>query len=134
MEKISDRIYKLIKNEEITIRAFEQKIGSSNGLISKFIKNGQSSDEDKFTDIQGKWLSIIIDTFPRYDASWLLTGKGEMLRTGSEARVNQVTETGHKYQAAKSVCDKCKMKDELIDSLKREIDTLTQFNTILKSK
>jgi len=134
MEKISDRIYKMIKNEEIAVRAFEKKIGSSNGLISKFIKNGQGSDEDKFTDIQGKWLSIIIETFPRYDANWLLTGKGDMFKSHGNLNTNQALEPGQKYHPIAKPCEKCIMKDELIVSLKREVNTLTELNSLLRTK
>jgi hypothetical protein len=39
--------------------------------LSRAIANG--------TDVQAKWLQKIIENYPRYNANWLLTGKGEML-------------------------------------------------------
>lgn len=127
MEKISDRIYKMIRNEGITNRAFEQKIGYSNGLISKFIKNGQSKDEKDFTDINGRWLSIIIETFPKYNASWLLTGKGSML-VGESTGTERISIPDPEIKKSE------KLKDQLIASLKAQVETLTEYNTILKSK
>lgn len=71
MENISDRIALIIKEEGISIRAFEQQIGCSNGVISKCINKG--------TDISSLWVSKIIETFPKIDPKWLLTGEGPML-------------------------------------------------------
>ena len=67
-----ERIKKIIEYEQISVRAFELKIGASNGLIRKAIANN--------TDIQGKWLSIIADNYPHISTEWLLTGKGEMIK------------------------------------------------------
>lgn len=36
------------------------------------------------TDIQSKWISIIVDNFPSLNVEWLLTGKGEMLKENTE--------------------------------------------------
>lgn len=71
MGNISDRIALIIKEEGISIRAFEQHIGCSNGVISKCINKG--------TDISSLWVSKIIETFPKIDPKWLLTGEGTML-------------------------------------------------------
>jgi hypothetical protein len=79
MEKISDRIMKIIKEEGISARALEQKIGCSNGVLSKSILKG--------TDVSGIWLSKIIETLPNYNARWLMTGEGEMFLTQKQADV-----------------------------------------------
>lgn len=71
MEKISDRILKIANRENISVRALEQKIGCSNGVLSKSIQKG--------TDISSLWVSKIIETMPQYNAQWLLTGKGEII-------------------------------------------------------
>ena len=72
MRNISDRIALIIKEEGISIRAFEQHIGCSNGVISKCINKG--------TDISSLWVSKIIEAFPKIDPRWLLTGEGAMLQ------------------------------------------------------
>lgn len=79
MEKISDRLQKLIHQEGISIRALEQKIGCSNGVLSKSIAKG--------TDINSTWLSKIIEAYPKYNATWLLTGKGNELATATDTEV-----------------------------------------------
>lgn len=82
MGNISDRIALIIKEEGISIRAFEQHIGCSNGVISKCINKG--------TDISSLWVSKIIEAFPKIDPKWLLTGEGTMLSPSSAAS-NSIT-------------------------------------------
>lgn len=72
MCKIIPRIKQIAENEGITIGALERAIGASKGVISRAINNG--------TDIQAKWLQSIVENYPRYSSSWLLTGDGEMFK------------------------------------------------------
>ena len=65
MGNILSRIQEIASNEGITIGAMERTIGAA-------INNG--------TDIQAKWLSIIVENYPRYSTGWLLTGAGSMLK------------------------------------------------------
>lgn len=71
MSNILSRIQDIASNEGITIGALERKIGASKGVLSRAINNG--------TDIQSKWVQIIVENYPRYSARWLMTGKGDML-------------------------------------------------------
>ena len=72
MGNILSRIQEIASNEGITIGAMERTIGASKGVLSRAINNG--------TDIQAKWLSIIVENYPRYSTGWLLTGAGGMLK------------------------------------------------------
>lgn len=72
MGNILSRIQEIASNEGITIGAMERTIGASKGVLSRAINNG--------TDIQAKWLSIIVQNYPRYSTGWLLTGAGSMLK------------------------------------------------------
>ena len=72
MGNILSRIQEIASNEGITIGAMERTIGASKGVLSRAINNG--------TDIQAKWLSIIVENYPRYSTGWLLTGAGRMLK------------------------------------------------------
>ncbi|MDR2920603.1 MAG: hypothetical protein LBV72_14720, partial [Tannerella sp.] len=72
---MTERITQFTESLGISIRAFEQQIGASNGLIRKAITNK--------TDIQSKWLASIAENYPRINIEWLLTGKGKMLKDGS---------------------------------------------------
>ena len=79
MGNILSRIQEIASNEGITIGAMERTIGASKGVLSRAINNG--------TDIQAKWLSIIVENiekillaYPELSADWLLTGAGSMLK------------------------------------------------------
>lgn len=72
MGNILSRIQDIAHNEGITIGALERCIGASKGVLSRAINNG--------TDIQSKWISILVENYPKYSPAWLLTGEGEMLR------------------------------------------------------
>lgn len=75
--KIVERIAQIISNYTLSVRAFEIKIGASNGMIGRAIS--------KKTDISAEWLSKIIEMFPTINSEWLITGEGEMLKS-SEGR------------------------------------------------
>lgn len=76
MGNILSRIQEIASNEGITIGALERCIGASKGVLSRAINNG--------TDIQSKWISILVENYPQYSPVWLLTGEGNMLRAKSE--------------------------------------------------
>lgn len=68
-----NRLSQFIQNQEISVRAFEQSIGASDGMVRRAINN--------HTDIQSKWLSLIADNYPQLSLDWLLTGRGSMLKS-----------------------------------------------------
>lgn len=72
MSKILFRIQQIAQNEGITIGALERVIGASKGVLSRAIANG--------TDIQSKWLQILVDNYPKYSAEWIISGKGQMIK------------------------------------------------------
>jgi transcriptional regulator with XRE-family HTH domain len=69
---ISNRLLQIIKNEGLSVRSFEEKINVSQSTISKTINNGK--------DVSGNILKKTLEIFPHYNAEWLVTGKGEMLK------------------------------------------------------
>lgn len=79
MEGILKRISDIAEKEDITITALERKIGASKGVLSRALKNN--------TDIQAKWVSSIVENYPLYDAGWILTGNGSMLKKESESKI-----------------------------------------------
>jgi phage repressor protein C with HTH and peptisase S24 domain len=76
-----DRISKFIDYEGVSNRQFEMKIGASNGVITRAVRNK--------TDIQSKWITLILENYPQINPSWLVTGKGEMLI--SEKNINELS-------------------------------------------
>ena len=75
MCKILSRIKIIADHEGVSIGTIEKTIGASRGVLSRAITNG--------TDIQSKWLELICENYHNYSGEWLLTGKGEMLKTDS---------------------------------------------------
>ncbi len=69
---ILKNIKQLADNEGISIGFLEKKIGASKGVLSRAIANN--------TDIQAKWICLIVENYPQYNSEWLLTNKGEMLK------------------------------------------------------
>ena len=79
--KISDRIAEFIQAKGMSIRALEQTIGCSNGLLGRCI--------NKKTEISSQWISKIIEAFPDVSSEWFMTGKGAMFKDNSdEFRIN----------------------------------------------
>lgn len=72
MGNILSRLQEIAREEGITIGALERVIGASKGVLSRAINNG--------TDIQSKWIGVVVDNYPQYSTRWLLTGEGSMLR------------------------------------------------------
>jgi uncharacterized small protein (DUF1192 family) len=115
MMSILQRIQQIADNESITVGFLEKKIGASKGVLSRAINKG--------TDIQSKWLQVIVENYPLYSSTWLLTGKGEMLQNTPnlvhEAPIRQsdISEKSLIYQLFKD-------KDAEVGALKEEIGRL----------
>lgn len=76
MGKILSRIQEIADKKAITITALETKLGASKGVLSRALRND--------TDIQSKWLQIIVENYPDISPSWLLTGEGPMLKEDTD--------------------------------------------------
>ena len=76
MGKILSRIQEIADKKTITITALETKLGASKGVLSRALRND--------TDIQSKWLQIIVENYPDISPSWLLTGEGPMLKEDTD--------------------------------------------------
>ena len=73
-----DRIKEYIDHKGISIAAFERSVGMSNASFSKSLKNKGGIGSDKIENI----LSVYTELSP----NWLLTGKGNMLKSESDIR------------------------------------------------
>lgn len=94
MNDILTRIQQISAHEGITIAALERQIGASKGVLSRAIANG--------TDIQAKWLKSLVDNYPRYSPTWLLTGDGSMLKPTGLVDSQVTEEPQTQYRASKS--------------------------------
>ena len=71
----SERIKQLIDFKGISINKFSTKLGTSNSYWNKVIKDNTIVGVDKVENI--------LRTFPDVNSEWLLTGKGEMLKSNN---------------------------------------------------
>lgn len=69
---VKQRILQIIDNKKLTKSIFFQKTGLKRGFL----------DSDKLEQaVSDRQIAMIIAAFPDVDTDWLITGKGEMLRT-----------------------------------------------------
>lgn len=88
MSSILSRIKEIASNEGITIGTLEHQLGASKGVLSRAINKG--------TDIQSKWLQVLVENYPQYSSRWLMTGKGDMLiRKEPESKINTGNPQAH---------------------------------------
>lgn len=71
---LQNRLIKFISYKGMTVRAFEDSVGLSNGAVSKMGENTRRSTLDK-----------ISNTYPDLNMIWVRTGEGEMLTTARKA-------------------------------------------------
>lgn len=74
-ETVKDRLIKFIKSLGIGKTKFEKIVGLSNGYVNK-LKNAPGADK----------LASIEKSYPLLSHEWLMTGAGEMLKSGSGAK------------------------------------------------
>lgn len=117
-----ERLAYFIEFEKISVRAFEQKIGTSNGLIRKAISNN--------TDIQSKWIQTIIDNFPQLNIEWLFTGKGSMLKDQPDALLLADPQVlyGRQNDEIKNLREQVKVYKKELENKQKIIDS--QLKTI----
>lgn len=75
MNRILERIQYIAESENISLTALEAKIGASKGVLSRALKNN--------TDIQSKWITALVENYPLYNISWLITGQGVPIVKGN---------------------------------------------------
>lgn len=131
------RIKEYIDFKKLSVRAFEQRIGVSNGSFASQLKNNKSIGVDK--------LENILHEFPDVNPSWLLTGKGEMLLTEVnlvnedqdvyKKEVTTTNETGYLKEVNLLLKDKNKLLTDKIEYLEhllsaaksRDVEATKQF-------
>lgn len=111
--RIIDRLYVYMNFKDITAYAFERTCGIANGYLKKQ-HNGKGS-------IGSDILERIHRYYPDMNASWLLTGEGEMIIRDPD---NELKEEEKKYLT---------IKDEMIAILQNQI-TLLEKNIADKDK
>lgn len=128
-----DRIKQFIESQGISISAFEQKIGASDGMIRRAIKNK--------TDIQSKWLVLMSDNYPDLNTEWLITGTGDMIKkqtTKGNSNISSVMGDGNKNinmsVGSKHYEDKEGLKTHTVNKLADAENEIKELQMQLKIK
>lgn len=114
MSNLLLRIQALAESEGITITALERSLGASKGVISRAIKYG--------TDIQAKWVCLIVENYPHISAVWLLKGEGDIVKQSSHNDNNQIYDK--LFSIIKDKDEAIRQQAEEIGRLKAELDQL----------
>ena len=70
-QKPIERVQEIISKERLAISAFEKACGLSNNSVQTAIK--------RKSNLKDETLNSILNAFPKYNPTWILTGKGEKL-------------------------------------------------------
>ncbi|HLN94231.1 MAG TPA: helix-turn-helix transcriptional regulator [Flavobacterium sp.] len=109
VEKPIARIRQIIKDKNLSVSAFEKKIGMSNNSIQVALKRN--------ANVKDETLNHILAAFPEISAEWLLTGKGNMIRNAYPP----VPESSSTVEEERYVIQ---LQREYIAQLKKEIEEL----------
>ena len=101
-----DRILQIIDYKGINKSIFYKETGLSNGFL------------DKVKDIGASKLELILNSYPEIDMEWLLTGKGEMLKS-QKVDQNILKEPGESY--GPDYKELYLREKEIVDILKKQI-------------
>lgn len=110
---VVERLEIVRKNEGLNKAQFERTLDKSTGYLNMLIRRGSSPSVDVIQKFSY--------SFPNYSLSWLLTGKGSMLKDSSNSSVLNEDSTTN--------IESLKQENE---SLKKEIETLKAHNKTLQ--
>jgi hypothetical protein len=127
VENILDRIKQIADNEQIKITTLERKIGASKGVLSRAISMK--------TDIQLKWVQVLVEIYPQYSVEWLLTGKGKMLKNTVEKpedKTKKVLELEEEYR--RQAAEIAELKEKIRELQNEMILQLKEIVELQKNK
>lgn len=131
---MSLRLKEFIENQEKSVSFFEKNIGASNGVIRHAIINN--------SDIQSKWIAKICEKYPQLSMEWLITGRGEMLKSNSknvsmQARVEgngKIHQNVLGTQTINDQAEKIALLEQIVASQKETITQQKKMIQILERK
>jgi hypothetical protein len=121
MESIVSRLKLYLDFKAIAVSLAEKEINLSNASLAKPFKNGTAIK----TDTLEKFLLTYVDI----DPEWLLTGKGNMLKSDGK----EVISADNKI-IIEQLRDKIDMQSDIIAGLKNSVKDKEKINTLLEDK
>jgi hypothetical protein len=136
MDSIKERVLKSASYYGFSVRKFEKKCQLNRGVLSNMNENS-SLGSDK--------LACIFDNCPEINATWLVTGHGEMLQnpqanggiSGNTIVGTNAVGNGNTIQptiSSKSIFDIAKNYQEVIKKQQEQIGSLIEVISKLSSK
>ena len=119
-ESMKQRLMRFIKSQNLSQGKFERMCGMSNGYLCN-IKQSIGSSK----------IQSIAMAFPQLNTEWLLTGVGDMLNEGYTTfdPVGVATPTAPNLENEIKILQiQLELKEQLIDSLQAEVNTLKDMN------
>ena len=107
------RIKQYLDHRGISVAQFERQIGMSNASFGKSLKTGGTIGADK--------IEKILREYPEINPIWLVTGKGQMMKSYTDVEASNASEPDEIY-GIKS--DDKKLKDEIINLQRKRITDL----------
>lgn len=116
---VKERVIRFLQENDITISAFERKIGVSNGYMRQLRNSPKPAVIDR-----------IFTAYPQLSKAWLLAGVGDMYGNGQQHHNVYVNSDGaHLVQVANGDNNNQEISPE---ELKQENDALKRENEALK--
>lgn len=119
-DNILQRLDYYAKTVGLNDNKITKEAGLSVGLLGNSRKNKGGLNSESIEKLLYKYRNL--------SADWLLTGRGNMLNE-VEKPPGVVMEGIMKYE---TICEKCAVKDELIEGLRQQIDTQKELISLLK--
>lgn len=118
--KAIGRLYQYFEFKDIKPTRFERDLGFSNGYFSIQMR--------READIGSSILEKITENCRDLNLDWLISGKGNMIKEilqdipGESIKSKPIS-----LDADPDVCEKCIIKDKLIDSLESQVEMQAKF-------
>lgn len=128
-ENILDRIGLYMRFRGINVLTLEKKCGFSNGSIGSQLKLRKKEKEGTLTEKRKNPISIgvdrlekILQIYPEINPYWIVTGKGNMIKTEKEYQFeSEERMAGEPYDSEKKYLrELVRSKDDFIEKLQKE--------------
>lgn len=119
-DSVKQRLITFLRYKDISTLAFEKSCGMANGYVNSIRKG-----------IGGEKLKSITLNYPELNREWLLYGEGDMLNEGYTTfdPVGVATPTAPNLENEIKILQiQLELKEQLIDSLQAEVNTLKDMN------
>lgn len=120
MEDFFDRLDSYMKSNGLNDNQVTVKAGLSIGSLGKQRKGSRGLSSDS--------IAKLLHAYPDLNSDWLILGRGN---NNAQETIN---EKAQQNSAGPPGCEICRVKDQLIESQRQQIETLSKFISHLEEK